>query len=297
MIYRKDRMNGSEIRSICKKHIESLEHWLRRLIDDKLKPAYGDDYFFYRDEKENNLIPNRIKQQIEIRIANEKNPRRYPRKIDAALLGNVIEIICKPILYKDYFGDALIGAFPQGREAAKFYLERIMGPRNSLAHANSISSRHAEQVVCYSNDVIESLKAHYAKIGQHQAYNVPLILKVTDSFGNTLMRNQFSDHMGGIYLNFSKVPSMFLRSGDTLTLELEVDPSFDPESYNLEWSSSKSWSPAKDTDLKVVIPITNKQVGVSFDVICSLIYKNDWHRLDHRDDLLLLKYRVLPPLD
>ena len=40
------RMNDAEIRSICKEKIESLEHWLRRLIEDTLTPVYGDYFNF-----------------------------------------------------------------------------------------------------------------------------------------------------------------------------------------------------------------------------------------------------------
>jgi hypothetical protein len=64
-----------------------------------------------------------------------------------------------------HFGIALKHAFPHGREEARTFLVRIMETRNSLAHVNAISSRTAEQVICYSNDIIDSLKHHYRDLG------------------------------------------------------------------------------------------------------------------------------------
>jgi hypothetical protein len=91
---------------------------------------------------------------------------------------------------------------------------------------------------------------------------------------------------------------MFLRPGDTLTIEVEVDPSFDVENYTLSWSSIKSWSDSRITGTKVVIPITNKQVGQQFDVQCRLTSNKDWHRMGMgADDFLMLYYKVLPPLE
>ena len=83
------------------------------------------------------------------------------------LLEDAIYIICKPELLKDHFRVPLAIAFPDGREEARTFLNRILAPRNNLAHANAISTRQSEQVVCYSNDVIDSLKQHYRAIGMH----------------------------------------------------------------------------------------------------------------------------------
>ena len=132
-----------------------------------------------------------------------------------------------------------------------------------------------------------------------QSYNVPLILKFTDSFGNVFTRSQFSPcHDGGIMLDFSDKTHMFLRPGDTLSIEVEVDPAFDAETYTLKWTSTKSWSTSPVSDTKAVIPITNKQVGQLFDVQCRLTSNKDWHRMNMgADDFLMLCYKVLPPLE
>ena len=287
-------LKDAEIRSLCKEKIESLEHWLRRLIDDTLAPIYG-DYFAHTDASGNRLVKNALAQQVAARRAAE--PLRYPRRIDAVLLEDAVDILCKPDLFKNHFQQALSAAFPDGREEARTFLTRLLVPRNNLAHANTISVRQAEQIICYSNDVIESLKGFYRAMGLQEAYNVPLILKVTDSFGNTFTRSQFDPcHDGGIMLNFVDKPHMHLRPGDTLTLEIEVDPAFDPSTYQVMWTSTKPGDSFPVTNTKAVIPITNSQVGLQCDIQCRVTTTKDWHRMHMGvDDFLMMHYKVLPP--
>lgn len=288
-------MKDAEIRSVCKDKIESLEHWLRRLIDDTLNPVYG-DYFSYADAQGNRLIRNSLAQQVATRRAAE--PHRYPRNIDAVLLEDAVDIVCKPDLFQKHFQAALGGAFPDGREEASTFLNRLLTPRNNLAHANAISSRQAEQIICYSNDVIDSLKSYYRARGMQEAYDAPLILRVSDSFGNAFTRSQFQPcHDGGIMLMFCDTPHMHLRPGDTLTLEIEVDPAYDASTYNVQWFSSRPWSDDTVVGTKVVIPVTNKQVSQQFDVQCRVTTTRDWHRMQMgADDFLLTYYKVLPPI-
>lgn len=284
-------LKDAEMRSICRNKIESLEHWLRRLVDDTLTPLYG-DYFTYVDDKGNRLIRGSLSQQVENRRSSE--PTRYPRKIDAVLLEDTVDIICKPELYSQHFRDALINAFPNGRDEARTFLNRLLIPRNNLAHANAISVRQAEQIICYSNDVIESLKKYYFEVGMQQEYNVPTILKLTDSFGNVFTRSQFrGGHDSGITMDFTDKPTLYLRPGDTITLELEVDPSFDLNTYEIAWSYSGTYLSGH----KAIIAITNKQVNQRFCIQCRLKTNNEWHRFyDDLDDFMELVYKVLPPL-
>lgn len=284
----------SDIRSICKQKIESLEHWLRRLIDDTLTPIYG-DYFSHQDASGNRLIKSALASQVVDRQSRE--PSRYPRKIDAVLLDDAIEILCKPELYKNYFRAPLTHAFPDGREEAKTFLGRIQAPRNNLAHANAISARAAEQIICYSNDVIESLREHYKSLNMQQEYDVPLILRITDSFGQTFTRGQLMQvHDGGVYLSYLANPSHHLRPGDTLTLELEVDPAYDQDSYSIGWSSTKGLLGTCDSS-KLVVTISDRHVGQSLDIQCRITTKMSWHRMHMgADDFLIAYFKVLPPI-
>lgn len=290
------RMSDSEIRSICKDRIESLEHWLRRLIDDMLSPPYG-DYFTHVDSHGNRLIRKSLSDQIDQRRRSE--PGRYPRKIDAVLLDDSIAIICNDQLFGLHFRAPLSQAFPEGREEARTFLQRLVAPRNQLAHANAISLRQAEQVVCYSNDVIDSLKAFYIGAGMQSEYNVPLILRVTDSFGSTYMRSQFQANPGGgILKGMYDEPRFYLRPGDTLTVEVEVDPAFDPGTYELQWSAS-SGLPLDIVDRpKIAVAITRRHVAEQFYLFCRLATKREWHRLPGGlDDQLVIAYKVLPPIE
>lgn len=288
-------LSEAEVRGICWEKIEALEHWLRRLIDDTLSAKYG-DYFAHTDQNGSRIIKSSIAQEAIARKGRE--PQRYHRTIDALLLEDAIDIICNPKLFKDNFRIPLEHAFPEGRDEARTFLKRISSPRNNLAHANAIGLRQAEQIICYTNDVIDSLKAYYRQIGMQDTYDAPLILKVTDSFGNSYNRAQFSPcHDGGIIMGFTESPEMHLRPGDILTLEIEVDPSYDPSSYQIQWSSTRFWSDKPAIGRKVVVPITNRQVGQQFSIHCSVTANREWHRMSMGvDDFLLIYYKVLPPI-
>lgn len=289
------QLNDSQIRNICKERLESLEYWLRRLIDIQLSSAYG-DFFNYSDEKGNKVVKNKVVESLEKRML--KEPDRYNRKIDAVLLDDSIDIICNPNLYNDHFKKALEIAFPDGSKVAKTFLKRLIDPRNRLVHANPISHRQAEQVICYTNDVIESIKEHYRSLNMSEEYNVPLILKVIDSYGKVYHREQLSQcHDGGIMITNHNTSQFDLRPGDTLSLEVEVDPSFSESEYEVSWASSKGFSHEVPNGNKVVVNITEKQVGKQFDVQCRVTSNKSWHRMSlGADDFLLYYIKVLPPL-
>lgn len=288
-------LDEADIRRICWEKIEALEHWLRRLIEDALVAKHG-DYFTAIDDRGNRIIKSAIAQDALVR--KQREPERYPRTVDALLLDEVVDIVCNPQLFKDNFRIPLVHAFPEGREEARTFLKRIALPRNNLAHVNTISLRQAEQIICYTNDVIDSLKFHYRNLGMQETYDAPLILRVTDSFGNTFTRSQFGPcHDGGIMKMFFNLPAMYLRPGDVLTIEIEVDPSYDPSSYGIQWTSTKPWGIEPETGAKVVIPISNRQVGQQFDVQCVITANREWHRMNMgAEDFLMLYYKVLPPV-
>ncbi|MEJ1471814.1 MAG: hypothetical protein RPU59_12215 [Candidatus Sedimenticola sp. (ex Thyasira tokunagai)] len=289
------QLTDSETRNICKEKLESLEHWLRRLIDEKLTKAYG-DFFGYQDSNGNRIIRRKITESIEDRL--NKEPERYSRKVDAILLDDAIDIICNPNLYNNHFREALVEAFPDGQSVARTVMKRLSDPRNRLAHANPISLRQYEQVVCYTGDIIESIKKHYSSRSMEEEYNVPLILKVIDSFGNAFHRNQFQNvHDGGIMKNLSEDSRYYLRPGDTLTLEVEVDPSFSEEEYEISWASPKGFGNAVPNGKKAVIEITDSQVAKMYGIQCRVTSNKSWHRMHlGADDFLIYALRVLPPI-
>jgi hypothetical protein len=283
-------MQDADMRSICKERIESLEHWLRRPIDEVLTAAYG-NYFSHEDANSGRVLKKKILETIQERRT--KEPGRYPRTIDALLLDNAIDIVCNPQLFSGHFRDALAAAFPEGYAEARTFLSRIAAPRNNLAHANAISLRQAEQIICYTNDVIESLKIYYKPKGMENDYNVPLILRITDSFGKVFTRSQcYASPEGSILMNCHDKQGD-LYPGDTLTVEVEVDPAY-TEDYELRWTVAAE--PITETGPKVAVHIANKHVGLQLGIACTVVTKSDWHRMPgEKDDMMILVYKVLPP--
>ncbi len=175
------------------------------------------------------------------------------------------------------FRDAMTFAFPNGAAEARTFLARIEAPRNNLAHANGVALRAMEQVLCYSNDVIDSLKDHYRRQGMLKEFDVPETLRFIDSFGQVFTRAQLVDNMtGGVCKNFSDSPDLYLRPGDELTLEVDVDVAFDAP-----WKTIWQWtgSGQNATQRRAVIAVDVSHVGERFSLVCQVISKRDWHRL------------------
>ena len=83
-------LTEDQIRNLCKEKIESLEHWLRRLIDEKLSTSHGDD-FSHADRAGNRLIKGGTVDVLEERLG--QGPMRYGRKTDSMVLSDAIDII------------------------------------------------------------------------------------------------------------------------------------------------------------------------------------------------------------
>lgn len=293
-----------DLRSVCRKEIETLEHWTRRLIHEILTAHYGDDYFSYQKNDEP-LIKGEITSRVN--KMREDNPGRFPRPIDAFFLGDIIYVLCKKPLYDAHFKDPLCEAYPHGNEEARFFLERVEAIRNKLSHANPISIREAEQVICYCHDVIDSLKAYYRRTGKEKEYNVPLFIRATDSLGNVFLPEKEGFPLR-LYVDRSKPIlakdyGIKLRAGETYGLTVVVDPAFDPATYSLEWNVlsglvgdnyKRKW---KDVT-QIEFPVVNKTVGSSFEITCRLKTHKDWHKHNWYDDCFEVRvYTVLPPIE
>lgn len=286
-------LSNSEIRDYCRATLEALEHWLRRLIDEVLSKEYGSNYIEAKDANGNHVINSAIRKYLNTRLTQE--PGRYSRPIDAALLDNAVDIICNPVLYKQFFSNVFQSAFPDGRDEARTFFKRLVEPRNRLSHANPISVRQAEQIICYSHDIIDSLKNYYQRIGASMEYNVPLIIKMSDSFGNVTYVSQLphSGH-GQVVVDFTSDPKCFLRPGDFLSIELEIDPNFPESSYTLRWASQPDVG-LTNNSTKLSLQITEAAIATHFTLMCTLISNQQWHKYSTGvDELLLVFYKVLP---
>ena len=288
-----NRLSESEVRSFGKEYIESLEHWLRNIIDHELRTAYGDDYFHRKKNATDYVFRKEIRDEVDKRITDE--PERYCRPIDACLLNTEITILTKPDLYKSFFEKYFIDSFPLGRDMLLKTLEKLIYPRNRLYHANPISIRQLEQIICYTNDVIASIKEYYKLHNMNQEFNVPKIIRITDSFGNNLFRESFNPNDSPIGTVSRIIEENYLYVGDTLKIEIEVDPSFPRNDYSIRWLIVKNGFKLDiPNNNSIILPIEDSHVGEKLDIICNIKSNEQWHRGDGYDDAVILKYKVLP---
>lgn len=284
----------AQMRDICWTNIVNVEHWARRLINDTLSEIYGTNYFNYEDDKGNRLIKREIVQLLQQRMKDDT--RRFPRMIDAVTFENIIQILCNENLYNKHFKIALEHAYPCGLEHAKHHLTIIRDIRNKYAHLNIISVRDAERAICYCHDFIDGLEMYYQKLGKEKDYNVPLFLKLSDS--------------QGLAYNFSSERTMLqeheifdcirLRAGDVYQVTVEVDPTFDPNGFTLdwycEWEYEEKYKKFHNTN-SIDINITNDMVGRGLKICCTLRTKKDWHKHGSYDDYFQYEIKtILPPI-
>lgn len=282
------------IRSECKNTIENLEVWLRNLIDNELLENYGDNYLEFVNADGSRLIKNEIVKDASERKASD--PERYPRTIDAMLLDDEIKIICNPNLFRICFNKALQAAYPNGNDAARSFLNQLIPIRNKLYHSNPISVREAEKVMCYSNDVIDSIKLYYKMKNVEKKYNVPTIIKVTDSLGNIFYSSQIQRNSTGRGICETRLnENNILYAGDRISIEVDVDSSFDKNDYTINWIFDKKESSTFEEDFnKITIIIENQHVRTDFCIYCVIISKEDWHRCGDVDDSVGIMYEIAP---
>ncbi|WP_171134946.1 hypothetical protein [Ruegeria sp. HKCCD7221] len=287
-----EHLTDSQVREAAKARIETLERWLRRLIDESFIEI-STEYEKYQDNNGNRLIKKQIVENAERR--RDGNPDRFPRFIDAVFLDDLVTIICGQEWQR--FRGPLSAAFPQGRDVAKEFLGRLIEPRNRLSHANPLSLRQAEQAVCYSGDVIDALKGYYQKMGMKTEYNVPTIINFSDSFGNSVSRPYMTEVSPlGVLVDFSKEPESYLNVGDILTLEVDIDPAFEQSDYTLDWVAFGPPIQGDTSSSKIVISITAGHVGQQMDFRCRVKSNKEWHKSSMGiDDQFDARYRVLPP--
>lgn len=279
-------LEESERRELARRYLDSAESWLRRIVHHQLAATYGDNYFA---DVETSVVPKRIRHDAQIRRA--KEPDRFPRWIDATTFGQLTTLLLHPALFGAHFREPLAVAYPDGQVEARTFLDRLEKLRNKLAHGSTCSVRELEQAVCYSNDLVDSLRGFYVSQNRQRVFNVPMITKFVDSLGNELHPPLDRDdhvvfspkHHGG-YRD--------LEVGQTLDIEVEVDQTFDPSGYVILWDQSIN---RIGTGHKLTLPITVKHVGEDLHIECRVRSNKEWHRLGMDDDRLLVVYRVLPP--
>lgn len=291
------RLEIEVIRNDCRRIIENLEIWLRQLIHNSLAPLRND--YLRLQLNDQPVFSRKIR---DVQAIQEADLVRFRRPIDAASFEDTIAIITNQTLYNAYFSGALKRAFPQGREECRTFLDRLKEPRNKLSHANPISIREAERVLCYSNDVISSIKEHYREINMEHQFNAPTIVSYRDSEGRQFSVGDFiRDGTGNLMLwnrnlvnGTHNVPRLVLRSGDIVTFEVDIDPSFGEDTYTVTWQTlSEGWGTGKH----ITRVLSVRDVAQHVVLWCSVVSNKDWHRLGGSDDVLYVHLAVLPPLE
>jgi hypothetical protein len=281
------RLPNEDIRLACRQKLETCELWLRRLIDEQLSQQFGVAYFSDGVHDGVHLFRKEIRTHAARWIA--KNPNRYQKPVDTLVLEHLIDTLCKHGLYKLCFSSSLKRAFPEGAEEARTFFSRLVPIRNALSHANPMSIHDAERVLCYCDDVIEALKEHYRELNMNNTYNAPVFTRFVDSLGHSEMPAE-----SRIAYSYADTT---LRPGDSISLEVEIDSSFDPEDYTVEWGVQSIRMAENGTGGHFVLMLLPRHVSEKLDIQATLTSKRDWHRHGTVDARMSIGYRVLPPLE
>lgn len=290
------KFSEEELRSICRKNIESLEKWARIIVDKKLKESYGENYFYYKSDKGESLIKKAITDKS--REMMERHPNRYSKPIDTLFLDEIKDILCNPNLYKKHFREFLSIMYPNGNEEVRIFLQRIIPIRNKLSHTNPLSIREAEQCVCYCNDFIDGVKKYYKQIGEERVYNVPNAIRLRDSLGksydleNAIYSQEIYIGDGNGYDNLHK-----FEVGDKYSVWLDLDPSFDEDEYNFRWHTLSIPINSEEfgTKPRLDLIITEKFISTSVRIMCMIKSNKGWHKHGTYDQKFAIIFQVLPP--
>lgn len=274
-------------RDIARRFLDAAELWLRNTIDRQFRTDFGESYFSFSLPNGDPVVPKKIRDYVATRRAQE--PGRFAREIDATTLGHCTTLIAHPNHYDARFKAALSAAYPHGNEEARTFLTRLEIIRNKAAHGGNISTRELERAVCYSNDLIDSLKGFFVSQNSQRLYNVPTIVRMVDSQGNDFQPSEIEKAIGMAPKHDQ------LQIGQTLLIEVEVDATFDASEYEIEWSIAFGGSIGKGSRLQLEIKL--EHVSEMMIIACQVTSKKVWHRKGTYDDRWQMFYKVLPPVD
>lgn len=275
-----------ELRAFCRKNIENFEIWARNIIHEKMIANYGSDYINYKVSDENFLIKREIREHVLKML--KKDISRYPRIVDTLFVDHIIYFFCHDKFYSTLFKEALGEIYPDGREEIRTLLSRLIPIRNALSHSNPISIHQAERAICYTHDFIEGIKSYYKKKGEEKMWNVPSIIKIKDSLGNIF--TTFQDNATCVVY----VPQT-MNVGDSYSLEIEIDPTFNDEDYNITWEYNHKKNIELNNKTKFNITFAISDVAKEYPIICTITQNKEWHKYYLWDFRVLICLTVLPP--
>lgn len=271
---------GDARKMIARRYCENAESWLRKLVHAELHRRDGPTYIT------DGAWNNKIKKQVAANIKENRN--KYSREVDATTFGQLVDMVCNPEHWPKW-KDALRDLYPHGAAEARTFLCRLQSIRNDVSHGQLCSARQLEQAICYSNDLADSIKAYFRRIGLSREFDVPTFVRCYDNQGNS------EDLIPGHHfrtVNFSMDGRRLLYPGEILVAEVEVDPSFEAVDYDVIWWVKTAVEKGHGTVAK--IRIENRHVGDRMELQFKLTTKREWHRGNRYDDALDIFYKVLP---
>lgn len=279
-----------QLRAYSRTYIETLETWARQLIHEKMTEEYGDNYIFIQLTDGNYLVKKEIRDHVSRMLSSE--PGRFNRPIDTLFFEHIIYFLSNEQWYKNLFREALNYVYPQGAKEVRMFLERLTPIRNPLSHSTPITMHDVERAICYSHDFIDGLKKYYVAKGKEQVYNVPKIIKVSDSLGN-VFDNIIEKNGLGMHID---VPQVF-NCGEKYSVEVEIDPSFKPNEYTIEWKMARHTSAEFGNSHKLTLCFEVKDVSERAFIYCSIRQNKEWHKYGDHDSKITLCVKILPPIN
>lgn len=280
-----------QLRSLCRVNIEAFEKWARTIIHSELTKQLGENYFDIELSPGIPVVKKSIRDKTAAMI--RAQPQRFSKKIDTLFLEEIIYLLCRNDLYKNYFKNFLDLVYPDGNSEARTYLKRLIPIRNSLSHSNPISVRDAEQCICYTNDFIDGIKQYYHNKGEERLFNAPNAIRLNDSLGNEFSLNK-DESFELIVLNKAGTDQLYqFCIGEKYSAWLTLDPSFNPEQYIFEWHIESGRRLGNGSRLE--FEITEDMVRERCAIYCTIKSNKSWHRYRGYDQQFAIVFQVLPP--
>lgn len=281
--------SDEELRSYCRTAIESFEMWARRLIHDEMTTKYGQNFLLAKQPDGQYYINNEIREHVEWMM--RTNGERCRRVVDALFFEHISYFLCHQVFYKAVFRSVFGNVYPGGIGEIKGILKKLQPIRNVLSHANPLSVRQAEQAICYSHDLIDAIKEYYKQKGEESVWNVPRVIRITDSLGNVFDNPEDKHGIQSIY----KIPNSVV-CGDEYSVTVEIDSSWQPEEYTIKWEAGNQKYPEYCDKQKFVRTFEPKDVSMLYYITCTVIQHKDWHKYISYDCKVSLQLSIQPPI-
>ena len=279
-----------QLRAYSRTYIETLEIWARQLIHEKMTEEYGDNYIFLQFSDGNFLVKKEIRDHVSHMLSSE--PDRFNRPIDTLFFDHIIYFLSNEQWYKKLFREPLSYTYPQGAKEVRVFLERLTPIRNPLSHSTPITMHDVERAICYSHDFIEGLKKYYVAKGKEKMYNVPRIIKVSDSLGN-IFNNIVENSRLGMQII---IPQAF-NCGDKYSVEIEIDSSFGADEYTIKWNMARHTAAELGNSQKLTLCFEPQDVSEAAYIYCTIVQNKEWHKYGDHDSKITLCVKILPPIN